>query len=79
MSYSDREDLLKYVTEGYSLRRIGKILNKSASTLSRELKMNCFCIKHSNFSQDRRCAHYKNCMIRSRSCVLTCPNFEKEI
>lgn len=79
MSYSDREDLLKYVTGGCSLRRIGKILNKSASTLSRELKMNCFCQKHSSFNQDRRCAHYKNCMMRSRSCTLTCSNFEKEI
>lgn len=79
MTYEDREDLLKYVKMGYSLRRIGRILHKSASTLSRELKLNRFVNKTSVYNQDNRCANYKDCTLHSRSCSITCPNFEKEI
>lgn len=79
LTYSDREDLLKYVSEGYSLRKIGRILNKSASTISRELKMNRYYNKSSSFNQDTRCALYKNCIKRSKNCTQSCPEYEKEI
>lgn len=79
LTYSDREDLLKYVSQGLSLRTIGTILNKSASTLSRELKLNRSFNKSSQFNQDNRCALYKNCLIRSKNCFASCPKFKREV
>lgn len=38
LSLDNRNDILKYIKEGYSLRKIASIINCSPSTVSRELK-----------------------------------------
>ena len=41
LSIEERESLLLSIGEGKTLREIAKILRRSPSTLSRELKRNC--------------------------------------
>lgn len=38
LSLDNRNDILKYVKEGFSLRKIASIINCSPSTITRELK-----------------------------------------
>ena len=38
LSFNDRNDILEFITKGYSIRKIAKALEYSPSTISRELK-----------------------------------------
>lgn len=71
LTYENRLQLLDFVSKNYSMRKIGVILGKSPSTISRELKINRYR-KHVFNSSDSICSHARTCPNIKPGCSQTC-------
>lgn len=71
LTYEDRLQILDFVSKNYSMRKIGTILGKSPSSISRELKLNRYR-KHVFNDNDTLCIHARSCPNVKRGCSQTC-------
>lgn len=77
LTYDNRLTIHSLLNENKSFREIGRIISKSASTISREIKNNRYT-KKQYYSSDYRCKHYLNCVNRFNKCYDTCSLYELE-
>ncbi len=77
LTYDDRLQLLSFVSKNYSMRKIGTILGKSPSSISRELKINRYRKRVFN-DNDTLCTHARTCSSIKRGCSQTCKLYRLE-
>lgn len=78
LTYEDRLQLLSFVSKNYSMRKIGTILGKAPSSISRELKLNRYR-KHRFNESDGLCIHARTCPSIKRGCSQTCSLYRIEV
>lgn len=80
---NDRIRIEVYLNQGFSLRKIAKLLGVAPSTISREVNKSKKEIRANNFSISIKCKNRKNCdLLKGTSilkrCSIDCPNYEAE-
>ncbi|MEG2909453.1 MAG: helix-turn-helix domain-containing protein [Erysipelotrichaceae bacterium] len=78
LTYEDRLQLLSFVSKNYSMRKIGTILGKAPSSISRELKLNRYR-KHRFNESDGLCIHARTCPSIKRGCSQTCSLYRIDV
>lgn len=83
LTESDRIRIEVYLNQGFSIRKIAKILSVAPSTISREINKSKKEIRANNYGINIKCKHRKNCSLLKETsiikrCSLNCPNYEIE-